>query len=105
MKRKGIDITGISETHWTSQGKVQLAKGDSIICSRRDDDNPQGVGILMSKSAVRALIEWDPINVRIIQARYYSKIHKSLHSFIPTEDADEQEKDEFYTRLQDGVRK
>ena len=24
MKRNGIDIMGISETHWTGQGKVQL---------------------------------------------------------------------------------
>ena len=33
MMRKGIDIMGISETHWTGQGKVQLAKGDTIIYS------------------------------------------------------------------------
>ena len=38
MKRKGIDIMGITKMHWTGQGKVQLA-GDSIIYTGRDDDN------------------------------------------------------------------
>jgi len=33
MKRKGIDIMGISETYWMGQGKVQLAEGDTIIYS------------------------------------------------------------------------
>ena len=74
MKRKGIDIMGITETHWTCQGKVQLAEGDTIIYSGKEDDNHrQGVGILMSKSAVGALMEWTPVSKRIIQARYYSK--------------------------------
>lgn len=55
MKRKGIDIMGISETHWMGQGKVQLAEGDTIIYSGKDNDNhTQGVGILMSKNAVGA---------------------------------------------------
>ena len=74
IKRKGGDIINNSETHWTEQGKVQLADGKTIIYSERDDDNHrQGVGILMSKSAVGALMEWNPIRERIIQARYYPK--------------------------------
>ena len=77
MKRKGIDIMGISEMHRTGQGKVQLAEGDSMIYSGRDDVNhKQGVAILMSKSAARALIEWNTISERIIRPRYYSKYVK-----------------------------
>ena len=43
----------------------------------------------MSKSAVRALIEWNPTSERIIQARYYSKYIKLtvIHVYAPTEDA------------------
>ena len=57
----------------------------------------------MSKSAVRALIEWNPTSERIIQARYYSKYIKLtvIHVYAPTGDADEQEKEDFDTRLQD----
>ena len=52
MTRRGIDVMGISETHWTGQGTMQLAEGETIIYSGRDDDNHrEGVGILMSKHA------------------------------------------------------
>ena len=46
---------------------MQLPEGDTIIYSGKDDDNHrQGVGILMSKSAVGALMEWTPISEIII---------------------------------------
>ena len=31
MNRRGISIMGISETHWTGQGKLQIAEGETII--------------------------------------------------------------------------
>ena len=104
MTRRGIDITGISETHWVGQGKVQLTGGHTIIYSGRDDNNHrEGVGILMAKRATEALIDWTPISKRIIKARFYSQHIKLtlVHVYAPTEDADDQTKDDFYTRLQD----
>ena len=108
MTNRGIDIIGISETHWTGQGQMELADGETIIYSGRDDDNHrQGVGILMSKAAARSLIDWTPVNERIIQARYHSQHIKLtlIHTYAPTEDAEEQTKDEFYMRLQDVLDK
>ena len=96
MTRRGIDVMGTSETHWTGQGTMQLTEGKTIIYSGRDDDNHrEGVGTLMSK--------WTPISERVIQARFYSR-HTRLtiiHIYAPTEEADEQTKDEFYGKLQD----
>ena len=104
MTRRGIDVMGISETHWTGQGTMQLTEGKTIIYSGRDDDNHrEGVGTLMSKHAAGSLMEWTPISERVIQARFYSR-HTRLtiiHIYAPTEDADEQTKDEFYGKLQD----
>ena len=59
----------------------------------------------MSKRAVRALIEWNPISERIIQGRYYSKYIKLtvIHVYAPTADAEEHEKEDFHTRLQDVI--
>ena len=52
MNKREIDIMGNSETHWTGQGKIQLASGETIIYSGREDDiHRAGVGILMSKEA------------------------------------------------------
>ena len=104
MKKRGIDIMGISETHWTGQEKVVLQRGDTIIHSGREDDNHRGgVGILMTRFASRSLMDWTPISERIITARFYSKHVKMtiVHVYAPTEDAEETVKDEFYERLQD----
>ena len=104
MKKRGIDIMGISETHWTGQGKVVLQRGDTIIHSGREDDNHRGgVGILMTRFAARSLMDWTPISERIITARFYSKHVKMtiVHVYAPIEDAEESVQDEFYERLQD----
>ena len=38
MRKKGIDVMGISETHWVGQGRVHLSEGTEILHSGRDDD-------------------------------------------------------------------
>ena len=104
MARRSIDITGVSETHWVGQGKVQSPEGYNFIYSGRDDNNHrEGVGILMSKRAAGALLDWTPISERIIKARFFSKHIKLtfIHVYAPTEDDDDQVKDDFYMRLQD----
>lgn len=104
MTNRKIDIMGISDTHWTGQGKVEFAGGETIIYSGRDDDHHrEGMGILMSKTAARALIDWIPVNERIIQARYHSQHIKLMiiHIYAPTENAEQQVKDEFSMKLQD----
>ena len=108
MNKREIDIMGNSETHWTGQGKIQLASGETIIYSGREDDIQRAeVGILMSKEAYASLIEWIPNSERIIQARYHSRYIKLtiIHIYAPTEDTDEEIKDDFYTRLQDVLDK
>ena len=46
----------------------------------------QGVAIMMNQEATRALIDWSPINERIIKARFYSKFVKvtMIHVYAPT---------------------
>ena len=100
---------GISETHWTGQGKLQIAEGETIIYSGREDDiHRAGVGKLISQDAAGALIEWTQVSERLIQARFQSRHIKLtvIHVYAPTEDAaDEETKDEFYARLQEVLDK
>ena len=96
--KRDEEIMGISETHWTGQGKVVLEGGDTVIYSSREDDNHRGgVGILMTRFAARSLIDWTPRSERIIAARFYSKHVKTtiVHVYAPTEDAEESVKDKF----------
>ena len=55
MTFKILDIMGISETHWTEQGKMQLTEETIIYSGRNEDNHREGVGIRM---LARALIDW-----------------------------------------------
>ena len=57
----------------------------------------------MSKDAAACQMEWTRLSERIIQARFYSRNIKLtiIHIYAPTEEAEEQVKEEFYTRLQE----
>ena len=48
-------------------------------------------------------MEWTQISERVIQAIFYSRYTKLtiIHIYAPTEDTDEQIRDEFYGTLQD----
>ncbi|XP_060069052.1 craniofacial development protein 2-like [Ylistrum balloti] len=101
MTRRDKDIMGISETHWTGRGKIKIAERETIIYPGRDDNiHREGVAILLSKKASSALIDWTPVNERIIIARFFSKHIKLtvVHIYAPTED---QVKYELYARLQE----
>ena len=57
---------------------------------------------MMSKEASKALMEWKPVNERIITARFFSKYIKTsvIQVYAPTEDAEEEDKEDFYEQLQ-----
>ena len=60
---------------------------------------------MLSENTVRSLIDWTPVNERITKARFYSKHTKltMIHLYAPTEVADDDVKEEFYTKLQELV--
>ena len=102
MKRYHIEILGLSEVRWKNSGEINTSNGNYMIFSGRDDTHEQGVGILTTNKAKKALMEWKPVNSRIIVARFHSKIRNTtiIQCYAPTEDADETTKDEFYEQLQ-----
>ena len=56
---------------------MKLSSGETVLYSGRDDDqHMQGMAIMMTQEATKALIDWSPINERIIRARFFSKVIK-----------------------------
>ena len=110
MKRLRLAILGVSETRWTGAGKVHLTTGEMVLYSGlAGDDAPhkKGVALILSKEAGKSQKEWETISERIIFARFESKCQNTtiIQVYAPTNDAEEEVKEDFYHQLQSAYNK
>lgn len=110
MKKYQVDVLGISETRWIGCGNERLSTGEQFIYSGKKEPNAsheRGVGLLMTRVAERALLDWEPISERIIKARFKTRFKNItvVNVYAPTNDASEEEKLSFYDQLQSVVEK
>ena len=105
MEEYHLDMLGISECRWTGAGRMKLASGQTIIYSGDEAMHEGGVAIMINKQAVKSLMEWTPINKRIITARFYSRYRKMtvIQVYAPHNEREEEEKEQFYQELQETV--
>ena len=106
FKRYGLDMCALTETRITGIDKMSLEGGLTMLVSGREDEmHYQGVGLLLGKNAGNALTEWEPIDERLLYARFKSN-HGNISMFVcyaPTDSATDDQKDDFYEKLQDAV--
>ena len=77
--------------------------GETVLYSGRDYElHREGVAIILKKGADRSLLEWKPINSRLIKARLKGKQNNLtlIQCYAPTNDSEDDLKDNFYLRLQ-----
>ena len=104
FQRYKLDVCALTETRMTGADKTVLKDGMSLITSgRRDGLHHQGVGLLLGSKASKALSEWEPIDERLLYARFKST-HGNMSMIVcyaPTNNATDDKKDEFYAKLQE----
>lgn len=103
--RLKIEVLGLSEVRWLNNGEQRTADGQSLLFSGPQGMNAtheRGVGFLLSRKARAALLKWEPINERIIVARFRSRVRNVsvVQAYAPTEQADIEEKERFYSELE-----
>lgn len=110
----GYRYSWISEVRWKRAGQIHLTTltGELILYSGHMDDNAihsEGVAIIISKEAQRTLIGWEPVSPRIITSRFRTTLKRIslniIQFYTPTNDADEETKEELYQLLEKTIRK
>ena len=110
MKLNKLSVLGLCETRWTGSGRMQLTTGESLIYSGHTEENAphtEGVGLMLSKEAQGALLDWRAVSSRIITARFNSKVCKIMivQCYAPTNSTDPDSTTEFYEILQTVLNK
>ena len=103
-----IGVLGLSETRWLKSGQMRLSSGEQLLYSEHSEDgapHTEGVALMLAPEAHGALIGWDPVNSRIITAKFTTKKKDIMLNitqyYAPTTDAEEEgKKDDFYQQLQ-----
>ena len=103
MRRYNLHVLGVSESRWIGTGRLKTVSCETVLCSGRDDElHREGVEIILKKGADRSVLEWKPINSRLIKARPKGKQNNLtlIQCYTPTNDSEDDLKDNFYLRLQ-----
>lgn len=107
MQNYNLDFLCISEWRWTGSGRKVTRDGSIILFSGKDNVHSNGVAFIANRQAARFLMEWEPISDRLIRARFASNYCNLtiLQCYAPTNEAEEDVKDDFYEQFHHEVSK
>ena len=114
-ERYGISCLGISETRWTGSGHFKTDRGGKVLFAGNESDlikqskhgsiHESGVAIWINAQMSKSLLGYNPVSKRIITARFQCKPVNltMIQVYAPTAEAQVEEKEKFYSELQEVV--
>jgi hypothetical protein len=101
MKDNKVDIAVVQEVWWVGNGVLE-SKECTFYYSCHTEKHIFGTGFLVGKRIGHTILDLKPISMRMCKLRLRGKFYN--YSFIcihaPTEDKDEEEKENFYDELE-----
>ncbi|VDP32974.1 unnamed protein product [Schistosoma curassoni] len=112
MRRYNLAVLGISETHCTQARQQRLNTGQTLLYSGHEEENAShthGVALMLSRVARSALVGWESHGSTIIKASFKTKKEgipmNIIQCYAPTNDTNDDIKDQFYERLESIIEK
>jgi hypothetical protein len=100
VERYELDIVAIQESRWTGQGEI--SGGKHILYYGGADKHSLGTGFVINKKLVPAICDVQFVNDRlsflVMRGKWYKYIFINVH--CPTEEKEDDIKDEFYEELE-----
>ena len=96
----GTDLVALQEIRWQGHGEINK-KNFTVIYSEPENRTGQyGTGFIILRKV--SVLEWEPVNDRLCRIRIRGKFTNLtiISSYAPTEDKGEEEKVEFYSKLE-----
>ena len=105
FEKNNLDILATQEIRWTGFGKITTQEKTIIYSGHTEETrHTEGVALILSKKASKAMIAWEPAGPRMITATFRTnKKDINLHvinCYAPTNEREEEDKHRFYENLQ-----
>ncbi|KAI5708046.1 hypothetical protein M8J77_015361 [Diaphorina citri] len=101
MRRMKIDILGISEMRWPSEGSIEVDEHRVFYSGAQDNKYMNGVGIIVSKTIANSVTNFIPFSERLIliQISATPVNLNIIQVYAPTADKPDTEVEELYNSI------
>ena len=101
LQRYKIDIAAIQETKWPSSGGIALQGAQLYYSGSKNNKRENGTGFVVSNRVLKYVKTFTPIDDRMCKIRLKGKFYNTtiFSVYAPTEQADQDTKEQFYAKL------